>query len=47
KKLQNLLSKDNNSLYEIFSEHHNEIKEIIKKCKTEHKLSNSIENLMK
>ncbi|WP_320157059.1 actin-bundling T4SS effector WalE1 family protein [Wolbachia endosymbiont (group A) of Philonthus cognatus] len=45
KKLQNLLSKDNNSLYEIFSEHHNEIKEIIKKCKTEHKLSNSIENL--
>ncbi|WP_353273531.1 hypothetical protein [Wolbachia endosymbiont (group A) of Agelastica alni] len=45
KKLQNLLSKDNNSLYEIFSEHHNEIEEIIKKCKTEHKLSNSIENL--
>ncbi len=47
KKLQNLLSKDNNSLYEIFSEHHGEIKRIVKECRTEHKLSNSIENLNK
>ncbi|WP_264702889.1 actin-bundling T4SS effector WalE1 family protein [Wolbachia endosymbiont (group A) of Volucella inflata] len=47
KKLQNLLSKDNNSLYEIFSEHHDEIKRIVKECKIEHKLSNSIENLNK
>ncbi|WP_320157494.1 actin-bundling T4SS effector WalE1 family protein [Wolbachia endosymbiont (group A) of Anomoia purmunda] len=47
KKLQNLLSKDNNSLYEIFSDHHDEIKKIIGECKEEHKLSNSIENLNK
>ncbi len=33
KKLQNLLAKDNNSLYEIFSDHHDEIKRIIKECK--------------
>ncbi|MFJ5424018.1 actin-bundling T4SS effector WalE1 family protein [Wolbachia endosymbiont of Drosophila barbarae] len=45
KKLQSLLSKDNNSLYEIFSDHHDEIKRIVKECKIEHKLSNSIENL--
>ncbi|WP_341822450.1 hypothetical protein [Wolbachia endosymbiont (group A) of Clivina fossor] len=47
KKLQNLLSKNNNNLYEIFSEHHDEIKRIVKERKTEHKLSNSIENLNK
>ncbi|XCA33518.1 MAG: hypothetical protein ABS808_01495 [Wolbachia endosymbiont of Polyergus mexicanus] len=47
KKLQNLLSKDNNSLYEIFSDHHDEIKRIIKECKRGHKLSNSVENLNK
>ncbi|MBC6685689.1 hypothetical protein H9I48_00170 [Wolbachia pipientis] len=47
KKLQNLLSKDNNSLYEIFSDHHDEIKRIVKECKIEHKLSNSVENLNK
>ncbi|WP_253302614.1 actin-bundling T4SS effector WalE1 family protein [Wolbachia endosymbiont of Psylliodes chrysocephala] len=47
KKLQSLLSKDNNSLYEIFSDHHDEIKRIVKECKIEHKLSNSIENLNK
>ncbi|WP_250295400.1 actin-bundling T4SS effector WalE1 family protein [Wolbachia endosymbiont of Oedothorax gibbosus] len=45
KKLQNLLSKDDNSLYEIFSEYHDEVKRIVKECKTEHKLSNCIENL--
>jgi len=33
KKLQSLLAKDNNSLYEIFSDHHDEIKRIIKECK--------------
>ncbi|WP_253303650.1 actin-bundling T4SS effector WalE1 family protein [Wolbachia endosymbiont of Phyllotreta cruciferae] len=47
KKLQNLLSKDNNNLYEIFSDYHDEIKRIVKECKIEHKLSNSIENLNK
>jgi hypothetical protein len=47
KKLQNLLAQDDNNLYEIFSEHHDEIKRIIGECKTEHKLSNSIENLNK
>ncbi|WP_353275702.1 hypothetical protein [Wolbachia endosymbiont (group A) of Pipizella viduata] len=47
KKLQSLLSKNNNNLYEIFSEHHDEIKRIIEECKRGHKLSNSVENLNK
>ncbi|MGL9761355.1 MAG: actin-bundling T4SS effector WalE1 family protein [Wolbachia sp.] len=47
KKLQNLLAQDDNNLYEIFSEHHDEINRIIRECKIEHKLSNSIENLNK
>lgn len=42
KKLQNLLSKDNNSLYEIFSEHHDEIKRIIGECKRECKFDQSV-----
>ncbi|MFP3021232.1 MAG: hypothetical protein ACEY3F_08085 [Wolbachia sp.] len=41
KKLQNLLSKNNNNLYEIFSEHHDEIKRIIGECKEEHELAES------
>ncbi|WP_265035374.1 MULTISPECIES: hypothetical protein [unclassified Wolbachia] len=45
KKLQNLLAQDDNNLYEIFSDHHDEIKRIVKECRAEHKLSNSIENL--
>ncbi|QJT94988.1 hypothetical protein HGO53_06615 [Wolbachia endosymbiont of Diaphorina citri] len=47
KKLQNLLAQDDNNLYEIFSEHHDEIKRIIRECTIEHKLSNSIEKLNK
>ncbi|WP_341810869.1 hypothetical protein [Wolbachia endosymbiont (group B) of Chesias legatella] len=47
KKLQNLLAQNDNNLYEIFSEHHDEIERIIRECKIEHKLSNSIENLNK
>lgn len=47
KKLQHLLAKDNSSLYEIFSEHHNEIKEVIKGCKEEHTLFNTLERLNK
>ncbi|WP_353282972.1 hypothetical protein [Wolbachia endosymbiont (group A) of Pogonocherus hispidulus] len=31
----------------VFSEHYDEIKRIVKECKTEHKLSNSMENLNK
>lgn len=42
KKLQNLLSKDNNSLYEIFSEHHDEIKRIIGECKREYEFDQSV-----
>ncbi|BET29848.1 MAG: hypothetical protein ABS251_00470 [Wolbachia endosymbiont of Ephestia elutella] len=47
KKLQHLLAKDNSSLYEIFSEHHDEIKEIIKECKEEHTRFNTLERLNK
>lgn len=47
KKLKNLLAQDDNNIYEIFSEHHDEIKRIIRECKIEHKPSNSIENLNK
>ncbi|QJT95033.1 hypothetical protein HGO53_01100 [Wolbachia endosymbiont of Diaphorina citri] len=47
KKLQNLLAQNDNNLYEIFSEHHDEIKRIIRECTIEHKLSNSIEKLNK
>ncbi|QOD38058.1 actin-bundling T4SS effector WalE1 family protein [Candidatus Wolbachia massiliensis] len=43
KKLQNLLSQGDNRLYEIFSEHHDEIKRIIGECKEDHKLSKSPE----
>ncbi|WP_353278522.1 hypothetical protein [Wolbachia endosymbiont (group B) of Longitarsus flavicornis] len=43
KKLQNLLAKDNNSLSEIFSEHYDEIKEVIKECKEEHTRFNTLE----
>ncbi|WP_264682636.1 MULTISPECIES: actin-bundling T4SS effector WalE1 family protein [unclassified Wolbachia] len=42
KKLQHLLAKDNSSLYEIFSEHHDEIKEVIAKCKEDHILKGSL-----
>ncbi|MBA8758159.1 hypothetical protein HCR18_03695 [Wolbachia pipientis] len=42
KKLQNLLSKDNNSLYEIFSEHHDKIKRIIGECKREYEFYQSV-----
>ncbi len=45
KKLQNLLAQDDNNLYEIFSEHHDEIKRVVKGCKIEHKLSNVMEKL--
>ncbi|QKX01683.1 hypothetical protein GOY13_01875 [Wolbachia endosymbiont of Cruorifilaria tuberocauda] len=45
KKLQNLLAQDDNNLYEIFSEHHNEIMKIIKESKIEYKLSSIIEKL--
>ncbi|WP_275601875.1 actin-bundling T4SS effector WalE1 family protein [Wolbachia endosymbiont of Onchocerca gibsoni] len=45
KKLQNLLAQGDNNLYEIFSEHHDEIKRVVKGCKIEHKLSNVIEKL--
>ncbi|WP_425386521.1 actin-bundling T4SS effector WalE1 family protein [Wolbachia endosymbiont (group A) of Barypeithes pellucidus] len=41
KKLQNLLS-DNNSLYEIFSEHHDKIKRIIGECKREYEFYQSV-----
>ncbi|MGX9891701.1 actin-bundling T4SS effector WalE1 family protein [Wolbachia endosymbiont (group B) of Eucosma cana] len=47
KKLQHLLAKDNSSLYEIFSEHHNEIKEVIRECKEEHTRFNTLERLNK
>ncbi|BDG75846.1 MULTISPECIES: hypothetical protein [Wolbachia] len=47
KKLQHLLAKDNSSLYEIFSEHHDEIKEVIKECKEEHTRFNTLERLNK
>lgn len=47
KKLQHLLAKDNSSLYEIFSEHHDEIKEIIKECKEKHTRFNTLERLNK
>lgn len=42
KKLQNLLSKNNNNLYEIFSEHHDEIKRIIGECKREYEFDQSV-----
>ncbi|WP_419247448.1 hypothetical protein ACJZL1_02740 [Wolbachia endosymbiont of Rhagoletis indifferens] len=42
KKLQNLLSKDNNNLYEIFSEHHDKIKRIIGECKREYEFYQSV-----
>ncbi|WP_264736195.1 actin-bundling T4SS effector WalE1 family protein [Wolbachia endosymbiont (group A) of Rhinocyllus conicus] len=41
------LPKDTYFLSTIFFEHHDEIKRIVKERKTEHKLSNSIENLNK
>lgn len=44
KKLQHLLAKDNSSLYEIFSEHHDGIKEVIKECKENH-LYSSVSNM--
>ncbi|WP_341815219.1 hypothetical protein [Wolbachia endosymbiont (group B) of Aricia artaxerxes] len=47
KKLQHLLAKDNSSLYEIFSEHHDEIKEVIQECKEEHTRFNTLERLNK
>ncbi|QEK89691.1 actin-bundling T4SS effector WalE1 family protein [Wolbachia endosymbiont of Chrysomya megacephala] len=47
KKLQHLLAKDNSSLYEIFSEYHDEIKEVIKECKEEHTRFNTLERLNK
>ncbi|WGJ61965.1 actin-bundling T4SS effector WalE1 family protein [Wolbachia endosymbiont of Frankliniella intonsa] len=47
KKLQHLLDKDNSNLYEIFSEHHGEIKEIIRECKKEHNFFNTLERLNK
>ncbi len=47
KKLQHLLAKDNSSLYEIFSEYHDEIKEIIKEYKEEHTRFNTLERLNK
>ncbi|WP_341816261.1 hypothetical protein [Wolbachia endosymbiont (group B) of Elophila nymphaeata] len=47
KKLQHLLAKDNSSLYEIFSEHHDEIKEVIKECKEEHTRFNTLERINK
>lgn len=47
KKLQHLLAKDNSSLYEIFSEHHDEIKEVIRECKEEHTRFNTLERLNK
>ncbi|PBQ28143.1 hypothetical protein BTO27_02425 [Wolbachia pipientis wAus] len=47
KKLQHLLAKDNSSLYEIFSEHHDEIKEVIKECKEKHTRFNTLERLNK
>ncbi|WP_374699749.1 hypothetical protein [Wolbachia endosymbiont (group A) of Limnophora tigrina] len=47
KKLQHLLAKDNSSLYEIFSEHHDEIKEVIKECKEEHTRFSTLERLNK
>ncbi len=42
KKLQNLLSKNNNNLYEIFSEHHDEIKRIIGECKRGYEFDQSV-----
>ncbi|WP_341813149.1 hypothetical protein [Wolbachia endosymbiont (group B) of Germaria angustata] len=45
KKLQHLLAKDNSSLYEIFSEYHDEIKEVIKECKEKHTRFNTLERL--
>lgn len=42
KKLQTLLAKDNNSLYEIFSDHHDEIKRIIGECKREYEFDQSV-----
>ncbi|WP_265030554.1 actin-bundling T4SS effector WalE1 family protein [Wolbachia endosymbiont (group B) of Athalia cordata] len=51
KKLQHLLDKDNSRLYEIFSEHHDEIKEVIKECikecKEEHTRFNTLERINK
>uniref|UniRef100_A0AAU7YJE7 Uncharacterized protein n=1 Tax=Wolbachia endosymbiont of Oeneis ivallda TaxID=3171168 RepID=A0AAU7YJE7_9RICK len=47
KKLQHLLAKDNSSLYEIFSGHHDEIKEVIKECKEKHTRFNTLERLNK
>ncbi|NUY39289.1 hypothetical protein GO684_00885 [Wolbachia endosymbiont of Litomosoides brasiliensis] len=47
RKLQNLLTQDNNNLYEIFSEYHDEIKRIVKERKTEHKLLEGINGTAK
>ncbi len=47
KKLQNLLAQGDNNLYEIFSEHHDEIKRIVKEHKTEHNFSESLNRMAK
>ncbi|MDR1139775.1 MAG: hypothetical protein LBJ80_02495 [Rickettsiales bacterium] len=44
KKLQKLLTQDDNNLYEIFSEHHSEIKEVIRDRKTYNLLRSSSTN---
>ncbi|MDR0773459.1 MAG: hypothetical protein LBE46_04035 [Wolbachia pipientis] len=41
------LLKDTYFLYTIFSEHHDKVERIVKQCKTEHRLSNVVENLNK
>lgn len=51
-KLHDLLTKqsspkDTYFLYTIFSEHHDKVERIVKQCKTEHMLSNVVENLNK
>ncbi|QKX03016.1 hypothetical protein GOY07_02255 [Wolbachia endosymbiont of Litomosoides sigmodontis] len=45
RKLQNLLTQGNNNLYEIFSEHHNEIKRIVEKNKIKFKLLESLNGM--
>jgi len=51
-KLHDLLTKqsspkDTYFLYTIFSEHHDKVERVVKQCKTEHRLSNVVENLNK
>nr|WP_179946046.1 hypothetical protein [Wolbachia endosymbiont of Wuchereria bancrofti] len=45
--MQNLLAQGDNNLYEIFSEHHDEIKRIVKEHKTERKFSESLNRMAK